>query len=659
MLASPAPVEPVNAEDELRQQADALVEAQFAAEVDKQRYQMLFDLAPDGYVVTNLYGTIKMVNRAAAKMLGFRPAHQIRQPLAILIAPDQRTFFRSQLNRLRTIGSVERWETCLRPRTMPDLDVMVSVVRSFSPHAEEEELLWQLQDLTEFKRRKRDEREQYSRATFEQSTLGMAHIGSKGEWLTVNKALCEIFGYHAEELRHISCFTLVAPDDREDVIARFKQLIIGERNYVEWERRFLHKSGRIIWTRVNVTAIRTPTGKFLYMVAVIQDISERRRIEAAEHEQRQLAETLRDTALLLTSSLDFSEVTGHILQNIGRVVPHDAASLLMLRDKDAYVVRARGLGISGESLEAGLEEFHIAISESDRIEQMLRTKNPVMLPRWEDHDSWDQVPGMGKMRSLVAAPIMDQGTVVGFLKLHSRTPGFFTTEHAKLLEVFAAQASIAIQNARAFEQAQTLAVLSERHRLARELHDAVSQTLFTANMIAESLPRLWTTIPSPVCVQLNELQMLTRAALAEMRTLLLELRPEYLANIDLEAQLQQLLDALKVRKRVTASLNIQVDYPIPASVRVAFYRIAQEALNNIIKHARATEVGVTLCAQQNYVQLIVEDNGIGFDPEAKHSGFGLGTMQERAQEIGSEVEVSKLSPSGTRIRVTWGAEEED
>ncbi len=395
------------------------------------------------------------------------------------------------------------------------------------------------------------------------------------------------------------------------------------------------------------------------VAAIYQDITRRKQAEAAEHEQRQLSEILRDTALVLTSSLDVDEVTDHILANIGRIVPHDAASLLLLDGDMAYVTRAHGYGQAGAALEKDLQNFQISIAESDRIDQMLRTKSPVLIPNWEDHGIWDRIPGMAAMRSLVAAPIVEREKVIGFLKLHSRTPNFFIPEHARLLQAFATQAAIAIQNAHAHEDAQALAVLNERHRLARELHDAVTQTLFSANMIADSLPRLWRNLPDPARMQLEQLQMLTRGALAEMRTLLLELRPEYLTNIDLEAQIRQLLDALKVRKRMNIQFTAHTEAMLPNPVRIAFYRIAQEALNNIVKHAHATEVGVTLEARHHYLHLIVQDNGLGFVQNGARNGLGLNFMTERAEEVGAQIEIATLPKAGTRISVIWGEAKED
>ncbi|HVU15079.1 MAG TPA: GAF domain-containing protein [Phototrophicaceae bacterium] len=395
------------------------------------------------------------------------------------------------------------------------------------------------------------------------------------------------------------------------------------------------------------------------VAAIYQDITQRKQMEAAEHQQRQFSETLRDTALALTSSLDVAEVTDHILANIGRIVPHDAALLLLLDGDMVSVERARGTSALDAALETDLQGFQITLADVDHIDHMLRTNGPILRSRWEDHCIWDQAPGMAEMRSLVAAPILERETVVGFLLLLSRTPNFFVPEHASLLQTFAAQAAIAIQNAHAHEGAQALAVVNERHRLARELHDAVTQTLFSANMIADTLPRLWDNIPDPARTQLEQLQMLTRGALAEMRTLLLELRPEYLANMDLEAQIRQLLDALRARKRMNIQFTAQTEGLVPSAVRIAFYRIAQEALNNVVKHAHASEVRVTLEARQNHLRLVVQDNGLGFSQKGTPTGLGLNFMTERADEVGAQIDIATLPKVGTRITVTWGEAKED
>jgi signal transduction histidine kinase len=205
-----------------------------------------------------------------------------------------------------------------------------------------------------------------------------------------------------------------------------------------------------------------------------------------------------------------------------------------------------------------------------------------------------------------------------------------------------------------YEQAQALAVIEERQRLARDLHDAVSQTLFSANIIAEALPRIWERDPDRAQRRLPQLHNLTRGALAEMRTLLLELRPTALVDVDLSELLQQAVDAFSGRTRTVASLVVTGRRPLPEDVQVALYRIAQEALNNVAKHARATEATIHLKRGPEGVELHIRDNGQGFEPDRVPPGhMGLHILRERARAIGATLEIVSQPGDGTDVVVVW------
>ncbi|RME59963.1 MAG: sensor histidine kinase, partial [Caldilineae bacterium] len=219
---------------------------------------------------------------------------------------------------------------------------------------------------------------------------------------------------------------------------------------------------------------------------------------------------------------------------------------------------------------------------------------------------------------------------------------------------FADQAALAIENARLREQVRRSAVAEERNRLARELHDAVTQTLFSTSLIAEVLPRLWARKPEEALERLAELRELTRGALAEMRTLLLELRPTALTEASLGDLLHQLADAITGRARIPVSVTVQGESVLPPDVQIAFYRIAQEALNNVAKHARASQAALTLTLGPDLVTLQVEDNGCGFDPDQiPPTSLGLGIMRERAQAIGADLHVQSQPNVGTTIVALW------
>jgi signal transduction histidine kinase len=197
------------------------------------------------------------------------------------------------------------------------------------------------------------------------------------------------------------------------------------------------------------------------------------------------------------------------------------------------------------------------------------------------------------------------------------------------------------------------AVTSERTRLARDLHDAVTQTLFSASLIAEVLPDLWDMNQAEALKRLEELRQLTRGALAEMRTLLVELRPNALIDVPLPTLLKQLGDSFIGRARLPVQLNVDGQRTLSPDVQLAFYRITQEALNNIVKHAKATQVIVTLRLGDT-VRLSIVDNGVGFDPAAvPPNHLGTKIMRERAEAIGATYSLYSEPGEGTQISVTW------
>ena len=194
----------------------------------------------------------------------------------------------------------------------------------------------------------------------------------------------------------------------------------------------------------------------------------------------------------------------------------------------------------------------------------------------------------------------------------------------------------------------------ERIRLARDLHDAVSQTLFSTSLIAEVLPRLWERNKDEGLKKLEEVRQLTRGALAEMRTLLFELRPAALADAELSDLLRQLAESVIGRARLPVTLEVEGTCGIPPDVKIAFYRIAQEALNNIAKHSGASHAQITLHCQPHQVSMNIIDNGHGFDiTQVAPGSFGLGNMQERVNHIGAVLKIESKIGEGTEITVTW------
>jgi two-component system nitrate/nitrite sensor histidine kinase NarX len=224
---------------------------------------------------------------------------------------------------------------------------------------------------------------------------------------------------------------------------------------------------------------------------------------------------------------------------------------------------------------------------------------------------------------------------------------------------YADQVAQAITNARLQVHLEQAAAAAERTRLAHELHDTVAQELFAARLIAQSLPQIWETHRAEAEGDLQQLDELTQSAYAGLRALLLELRPATLEQLPLSQTLRQLGAAMSARANqpiaVETDGGADTEPPLPSEVKVACYRVAQEALTNAVKYAKARTINVRLQASdQGGIALEISDDGQGFVPRAAPAGrLGLTIMRERAQAVGADLHVTSQLGQGTHIMVMW------
>jgi signal transduction histidine kinase len=258
------------------------------------------------------------------------------------------------------------------------------------------------------------------------------------------------------------------------------------------------------------------------------------------------------------------------------------------------------------------------------------------------------------IHSYLGVPLMVGIKPIGLLVAVDKISGLLTPDDERILTLLASSAVIGLENSRLYKEAEENAALAERGRLARELHDAVTQTLFSASLIADVLPEIWETDPEEGRHRLEQLRQSNRGALAEMRTLLLELRPNALLQTDIQELLKYLINAFKGRTQIPTRLVIKGSNPLPDDIKICLYRIAQETINNIAKHAEAEHVVITLECQSTYVILKILDDGIGFNLtkiSAEH--LGLRIMKERADAIGASFSIISKPDHGTTVKVTW------
>jgi nitrate/nitrite-specific signal transduction histidine kinase len=367
----------------------------------------------------------------------------------------------------------------------------------------------------------------------------------------------------------------------------------------------------------------------------------------------------------ITSILDIDQVLIQVVRLIQQAFDYDHVGIALVEGDD--VVYKVGAGALWDNPEFRFEPERLKIGEEGIAGWVAATGEPLLIPDVCQEPRYVPMHG-SRTRSELTVPLKTKTAVIGVLDVQSDRPNAFDTSDLTLLQSLASQAAIALENARLYEQAQQLAALEERSRLARDLHDAVTQTLFSASLIAEALPSLWEIDQEEGRQLLKELRQLSRGALAEMRTLLLELRPAALAEASLEDLLRQLGEAVTGQTGVPVRLVMDGPCHLPSEVHVALYRIAQEALNNVVKHADATQIQLDLlCATtpagidrgpRKRVELRVCDDGRGFDPSSVSSDrLGLGIIRERAQAIGATPQIKSQPGCGTQLVVVWKEDE--
>jgi signal transduction histidine kinase len=258
--------------------------------------------------------------------------------------------------------------------------------------------------------------------------------------------------------------------------------------------------------------------------------------------------------------------------------------------------------------------------------------------------------------TIYCVPLVSRSLALGTLNLYYPSEHEPGEDERVFLKAVADQTAVAVENARLFDEAQGKAALEERQRLARELHDSVSQALYGIALGSRTASTLLArrAHPDRVGEWLEYVLSLAEAGLTEMRALIFELRPESLETEGLIAALNQQAAALEARHEIPVRTTILCEEPdVPLETKEALYRIAQEALHNTVKHARATKAELKLECDAWGVALEVSDDGVGFDPEGSYSGhLGLKSMRERAGRLGSTLWVESAPGEGTTIRVT-------
>jgi signal transduction histidine kinase len=383
------------------------------------------------------------------------------------------------------------------------------------------------------------------------------------------------------------------------------------------------------------------------------------------HEQleQRVAERTRELSSLLeishtvASTLQLKPLLGLILDQLKLVIDYTGSSILTVEGEDLVFLDNRN-----PVPQAPLMQLRFPIKNLGLIWETLSSREAIIVPDLLEETPLAQAVrvAMGDLRETtfqyvhawMAVPLILRDQVIGMLVLTSSEEQAFTERHATLALSIANQAAVAIENARLYEQAQELAAVEERQKLARELHDSVSQALYGIALGLHSARIQLDRDPRELPESLDYLLSLAEAALAEMRALIFELRPESLEREGLVAALSKQGAALQARHDIPVQADLCEEPALPLTVKQELYRIAQEALHNTVKHARASKVDLVLHRTASAVILEVRDDGVGFDPMGSFPGhLGLRSMQERVSNLGGTFDIESMPGDGTRICV--------
>ena len=472
-----------------------------------------------------------------------------------------------------------------------------------------------------------------------------------------NHAACEMHSYTRQEFIGLNPEVFMLPESQS--LFREHALMAKPGSVFESLSVHIRRDGTPFHVEVRRSA--TSYRGRPCLLSVIRDVSQRihtekilsEEIEARMREQA----TLLAISHTLASTLEFQP--GLILDQLQEIIEYTHGGLFVLEDSTLVTLAMRGTRQLEQSM-----PIRVHLNTSEDVASLFNQHKPIRIADvWSDNPQaqflrllLDDGTAMllEGMQSWMWAPLAVKSRMIGGIGVAHEKRNYFTPHHAGLALSVANQTAITMINAELYEHAQELAVLEERQRLARNLHDAINQSLFSAGLIAEVLPRLWDRDQEEARRSLEDLRRLTRGAMAEMRALLAELRPSTLIDAELGDLLRLLGNAFTGRTNIPAKVSILGQGELPADVQVAIYRICQEALNNVAKHAAASMVEIDLKHEEAAIVLSIRDNGRGFDPEQTISGhYGLSMMLERAEAVGAQLSITSQPSHSTELTIRW------
>ncbi|HEX2981123.1 MAG TPA: PAS domain S-box protein, partial [Anaerolineaceae bacterium] len=516
------------------------------------------------------------------------------------------------------------------------------------------------------------------RAVFDQTFQYIALMDPSGIVQLINQTACEATGLTAEQANSKPLWQLPCWEESPEGIAEIEAAVRSAARgvTVRGQNRIRRIDGRIAILDSTIKPLIDEHGQTSLLIYEARDISEHIRAEEAlkhgeaeikrlyhaEKRAHKLAETLRDAGLALSSSLNTNTVIETLLDHLSKVVPYTSAHVSLLDDADHLVVRlARGeQDWQGDQRLVGQR---YEVSELTFLRPLLQNREMISVPDATGIPPSVIIPRPPLARSWLGIPLLAGEQVIGICALEHVSAGFFTPELRNWAHSLTSQAAVAIQNAWLFEQVrdgrERLQALSrrlvevqerERHYIAQELHDEAGQALASL-MVGLRVIERESNDPQAVLARCEELKGIADGVLENLHRLAINLRPTALDHLGLVAALRQHAETIGQRHEITVQFDTVGEIErLPGEVETAVYRIVQEALTNVIRHSHAARVDILLEQRVESLFVIIEDNGVGFDPNRPNTGqLGMLGMRERADMLGASLTIETAPGQGATI----------
>lgn len=635
-------------------------EAERALKESEERFRALTESTSDWIWEMDTEGTYLYSSPKVKDLLGFPPAEMVGKRFSDFLAPEDCSRVRSAFEAAVKAGEpFQALENTNLHKDGHRVVLETSGVPVFDADGRIRGFRGIDRDIT---RRKKAEgalraSEESFRKVFEEGPLGMALIGRDFRFSEVNEAFCHMLGYTAQELTGLRFTDVTYPPDIEKDVDLWRNMVQWKAPGIPIDKRCVTKSGEIIWIESSTSVIRDEEAKPLYTLAAFADVTERKR---AEKLARGLTESLARFLSALTVADEFDTFLDQVVTAVAEQL-HAHRATLWFYDKGRDELALQKI-YYGNRIVPPAQTPHpassrpVAAKDVPLWQDLVRTRMPIIVGDISsDPRVTFRVFHLAEgLKSLLLVPLLANQEVLGFLSVKSLTLRLYQPEEIELAAALAQQTTFAVQLAQLIHKVRKSAVLEERNRMAREIHDTLAQGFAGILVQLEAAEDVLPPQNRSVRAHLNKARWLARECLAEARQSVWALLPRALEDSDLPAALLRLTQELAGGGSKLVEFSVHgTTWPLAPEAESNLLRIGQEAITNALEHSQATKVSADLVFDADQVQLSVEDNGSGIVPKknSPRRGFGLIGMRERAKRIGATLTVSSEPGVGTRISV--------